>query len=232
MESEVLKTVHDYLVCSFYNHWSSIMIENIFKSHPTVLSNIGKTKSVDFFINEIPFDLKVTYLPKFFVEKKREEFGLPKEELKSLKQTAKELNIKFINNDVNLYYSLSKRLKDNGTEKALATLNEIKDVKLKIINSIKDNPKELAKELYENQSNFRFGAENRLFLVLVDKEDYSASWELRRNIDLLKPEIFKYLDGFKNKKIDDLEISFYKEGNPKSYPNLYKSLSDILIIEK
>ncbi len=95
MESEVLKTVHDYLVCSFYNHWSSILIENIFKSHPTVLSNIGKTKSVDFFINEIPFDLKVTYLPKFFIEKKREDFGLPKEELKSLKYTAKELNIKF-----------------------------------------------------------------------------------------------------------------------------------------
>jgi len=62
-ETEISIAVQGYVLNSWYNHWSSILIEHIFKSHPSVLPTVGQIKNVDFFVNNIPFDLKVTYLP-------------------------------------------------------------------------------------------------------------------------------------------------------------------------
>lgn len=70
-DSDISSAVQGYVLCSWYNHWSSILIENIFKSHEAVLPTVGKIKKVDFFISETPFDLKVTYLPDNFIEKQR-----------------------------------------------------------------------------------------------------------------------------------------------------------------
>lgn len=232
IDNGIMKTVQDYLICSWYNHWSSILIEHIFKTHKIVLPTVGQIKSVDFFINEIPFDLKVTYLPTFFIEEERKKVGLPAKELQSLKNSARELNIHFDNNDSNLYYLLTERLKDNGSSKAEQALNEIKEFKLDLIQQIKKNPKNLAKGLYEKQSSFRFGAENRMFLVLVDTENFDESWKLKRNIDLLKPSIHKYLDDFENKKIDDMKLHFYREGNRQQYPKEFEVITDIIVIGK
>lgn len=231
VDNGIMKTVQDYLVCSWYNHWSTILIEHLFKSHKKVLPTVGQIKNVDFFINEIPFDLKVTYLPINFIEKQRKLSQL-KPELTFLKSISRDLKINFNNNYTNLYYSLSERLKDNGSEKAISALKDIKDFRLFLIKQAKQNPKVIAKNLYENQSEFRFGAENRLFLILVDKDNFNDSWKLRRNMDLLRPKINTYLNSFGKKSIDDLKISFYKEGNPKKYPNPYEVLTDVLVIEK
>ena len=78
----------------------------------------------------------------------------------------------------------------------------------------------------------RFGAENRLFIVLVDKLDYDNSWKLKRNLDLLQPNIHAYLDRFGEKNIDDLRLSFYQKGNSDKYPQEYHVLTDVLVIEK
>ena len=227
-----MQTVQDYLICSWYNHWSSILIEHLFKSHRIVLPTVGKIKSVDFFINEIPFDLKVTYLPTFFIEEERKAAGLPAKELQALKNTARELNIKFNNNDSNLYYLLAERLKDNGSSKAKDTLNEIHEFKIKLVEEIKTNPAKLAKGLYEKQSSFRFGAENRMFLVLVDTNNFDDSWKLKRNVDLLKPSIHDYLNDFKSKNTQDLKLNFYREGNSNKYPQKYEVITDVLVIDK
>jgi len=47
----------------------------------------------------------------------------------------------------------------------------------------------LIKWLYENQGEMRFSSENRLFLVLIDTSDFSSSWKLKRNLDILAPAI-------------------------------------------
>jgi hypothetical protein len=94
MDNGIMKTVQDYLVCSWYNHWSSIVIEHVFKTHDIVLPTVGKIKSVDFFMNKIPFDLKVTYLPIFYVEEERKAAGLNPKEIQPLKDAAKKLKIK------------------------------------------------------------------------------------------------------------------------------------------
>ena len=75
----------------------------------------------------------------------------------------------------------------------------------------------LLKALYENQGEMRFGSENRLFLVLVDTDNFANSWKLKRNIDLLKPTILSYLDNFKTKKVEDLKVEFEFKGKTKTF---------------
>ena len=230
METGILGTVQDYLVCSWYNHWSSILIEHFFKSHQIVLPTVGQIKSVDFFINEIPFDLKVTYLPTNFIESQRKLANLIPE-LTALKKAARDANITFNTDDSNLSYSLTERLKDKGSDAAKA-VDEIRQFRLNLIDTVKANPLTLARNLYENQSDFRFGAENRIFLILIDRTDFDQSWKLKRNVDLLEPAINNYLDSFTTKTTDDLKLEFYKQGDQAKFPKKYEVITDVIIVEK
>lgn len=231
LDTEIAQAVKSYVLNSWYNHWTSVLIEFMFKSHETVLPTIGKIKNVDFFINEIPFDLKVTYLPVNFIEKQRKTAGL-KPELTFLKQRARKIGIHFKNNDTNLYYQLSEKMKDRADAQSLKTLEKLKNFRLNLIENVKNNPHLLAQNLYEEQGEMRFGAENRIYLVLIDKSDFDNSWKLKRNINLLKPAINQYLDNFSSKSPRDLQLSFFKKGKPQQYPTEYKVLTDVLIIEK
>ena len=107
-------------------------------------------------------------------------------------------------------------------------MQKIKSEKLEILNEAKENPKILAKWLYENQGEMRFSSENRLFLVLVDSNDFANSWKLKRNFELLEPSIKQYLDNFHQKKIDDLKLSF----SFKEKISSFNVLTDIIFITK
>lgn len=228
-ETEIQVAVQGYVLNSWYNHWSSILIEHIFKSHPTVLPTVGQIKSVDFFINNIPFDLKVTYLPAEYIKFKRKEKRLPVE-LTFLKNKAKEANIIFDKKakDTTIFYEITEKMKDKNDEFCNNVLTTLKNEKLNILKDVQDNPKILATWLYENQGEMRFGSENRLFLVLVDTDDFGNSWKLKRNLDLLKPTIMNYLENFKNKKIEDLKVSFGYKGKPQTFT----ALTDIIFVVK
>jgi len=198
-ETEINLSVQGYVLNSWYNHWSSVLIEHIFKSHHIVLPTVGQVKSEDFFINRVPFDLKVTYLPTEYIKFKRKEKELPVEKMK-------DRNDEFCNN----------------------VLTTLKNEKLEILKEAQDSPKILAKWLYQNQGEMRFGSENRLFLVLVDTEDFNNSWKLKRNLDLLKPKIINYLDNFKNKKIESLKLKFNYKGRPQTFT----TLTDLIFVVK
>ena len=43
-----------YVLCSWYNHWTSIVIEDVFRDHPAVLPAIGQVKKIDFFATMFP----------------------------------------------------------------------------------------------------------------------------------------------------------------------------------
>ena len=49
-DTEINQAVKGYVLNSWYNHWSSILIEHIFKSHENVLPTVGQIRNVDFFI--------------------------------------------------------------------------------------------------------------------------------------------------------------------------------------
>lgn len=227
-DSDINKAVQGYVLCSWYNHWSSILIESIFKQHCNVLPTVGKIKKVDFFVNDIPFDLKVTYLPANFIEKKRKQQGL-KSELSYLKQRAKLCKILFNTHQRadDIYYEIVEKLKDKGDEDCLESLNHLSETRLAILEEAQNNPKELIKNLYEEQGELRFDASNRLFLVLIDKNDFDNSWKLKRNLDLLKPKINDYLDNFDTKNKDDLKIEFSYSGKGN-----FTALSDIIFVIK
>jgi hypothetical protein len=119
-------------------------------------------------------------------------------------------------------------MKDKNNELCRQTLQTLKDEKIEILQEAQDNPKILAKWLYENQGEMRFGSENRLFLVLIDTDDFNNSWKLKRNIDLLKPAIGSYLDDFKNKHTSELRVDF----EFKDKPHGFTAWADVIFVVK
>jgi hypothetical protein len=226
-DTEINHAVKGYVLNSWYNHWSSILIEHIFKLHKNVLPTVGQIKNVDFFINNIPFDLKVTYFPSEYLKIKRKENGYPVE-LTYLKSKAKELGISYDKNGSDIYYEITEKMKDKGTTACTNVLNTVKAQNMEIIKEAQNNSKLLSKWLYENQGEMRFGSENRLFLVLIDTEDFSNSWKLKRNTGLLTPVINDFLDNFIKKNINDLKIVFDYSGKP----GPFNSLADVVFVIK
>ena len=86
----------------------------------------------------------------------------------------------------------------------------------------------LIKWLYENQGEMRFSSENRLFLVLIDTSDFSSSWKLKRNLDILAPAINSFLDDFGSRKESDLTVNFNYPGKPQTF----SALADIIFVVK
>lgn len=87
IETDLQRSLRGYVLCSWYNHWTSILIEDVFKDHERVLPSLGLIPRIDFFIDQTPFDLKVTYLPEGYIAEKRKLAGL-KPEGTLLKQSA------------------------------------------------------------------------------------------------------------------------------------------------
>src|SRR3712207_2640747 len=97
-QSEIADNAWNYVQTSWYNNWTSYLIESLFKRHEKVISAVGEIKSVDFFITDNPIDLKVTFFPNQYMDEKLK-YKLGKKELTWLKQKAKEVGIT-INNAI------------------------------------------------------------------------------------------------------------------------------------
>jgi hypothetical protein len=227
LATEIPRAVEGYVVCSWYNHWSTILIENIFKKHPRVLSAIGNVKRVDFFVGNIPFDLKVTYLPTNFIEAQRKKAGL-KPEIAELKAAAKQagIPIESAGRQKDLYHELVERLKDSANTHGHQVIAAIQDFRRQLAYACQHNPRPLIQNLYEEQGEMRFDASNRLFLILVDLHDYDASWKLKRHMELLSKSIMDYLDRFDCTNLDDLQVEF----THKSKNGTFYSLSDAIFV--
>jgi len=228
IDKEIHESLRGYVRSSWYNHWTSILIEDIFKDHYRVIPTIGLIKKVDFFIDNIPFDLKVTYFPEGFMSEIRKNKGLPTE-VQVLKRFAKELKINYNQKqkERDIFNELLIRIEESEKPEAVNFIREFKQTRWQIIEDVINNPHNLIKWLYEKQGERRFDASNRLFLILVDKINLEDSWKMKRNIDLLKDRIDDYLNKFNVKNINDLQLDFDWIDDKK-----YTTLSDILFIIK
>lgn len=227
IEGSLLFSLRGYTMSSWYNHWSSILIEDIFKDHDIVLPTVGLVKKIDFFINDIPFDLKVTYFPEQLLGDKLKEKGFGVE-LTRLKQKCRELDI-FIPNDLNpkeLKTHLYNKLSEDQRPASKIFIKELDLIKKSIIKEAEENPKELKKWLYENQGEARFDASNRFFLVLTDEDNMTNSWKLKRNIVYLTEKIKEHLDGFLINE-DEINTEFYWALDQKTY----RCKSDIIFVK-
>ncbi|MFC2325321.1 MAG: hypothetical protein ACFNO7_01890 [Bacteroides sp.] len=120
-----------------------------------------------------------------------------------------------------LEYYLREKFAESGVKDVL---DELRGIKEKILNKTIAAPEELMLWLYVNQGKMRFGAENRLFLILIDLDDFTQSWKLKRAFDMLTPKINSYLSSFAVEQLS--EISFTHQGR------MYTSLSDSLFVLK
>jgi len=212
IENELQHSMRSYVLCSWYNHWTSIIIEDIFRGHPSVLPAVGLIKKVDFFINNVPFDLKVTYMPEGFIKDKRREEGL-RPELTLLKQFCRRHELHFDNNlpQARLLEDLWAKVKDHPSNSASELIRSLKEKRLQLVNSAMEDPEDLIRWLYENQGVRRFDASNRLFLVLVDCDNFFDSWKLKRAKPLLIDRVHRHLSETNNHT--GREVSFQWNGD-------------------
>ena len=66
----VKNKLHDdithYVIATWYNHWTTVLIEDHIGQHSKVIPTLKNNFGVDIFFDNQPFDLKITYLPKDF----------------------------------------------------------------------------------------------------------------------------------------------------------------------
>jgi len=160
---DIKRHLHDevtsYVICTWYNHWTTVLIEEYISQHRNVVPALKKVRGVDIFFDGQPFDLKTTYLPTGY------------------------------------RYS-----------EAIA------------------NPKNLIVWLYENQGPQRFGADNRLFVVLWDSQNPADSWKLKRDFALIESRIDTFFDSQKVTREDEVVFSYQRK--------TYTAISKLLFIVK
>jgi len=223
IENELLHSMRSYVLCSWYNHWTSIIIEDIFRDHPSILPAVGLIKKIDFFINDVPFDLKVTYMPEGFIKDNRRVDGL-RPEITLLKRFCREHNIYFDTTlpEARLREDLWAKVNDQPSQSATLLITDLTEKRREYLKSVMENPLGLVRWLYENQGVRRFDASNRLFLVLVDCNNFFESWKLKRAKSLLVDKIHGHLDRIADSA--GQQISFSWEGVE------YTTISDIIFV--
>lgn len=221
-QNEIAVNAWNYVQTSWYNNWTSYLIESLFKRHGNVVSAVGEIKSVDFFIKDIHIDLKVTYFPNQYMDLKLKD-KLGKRELSWLKQKAMEVGVVTDNSqtDAQTLYTLSEKLSELGET---GIIDELKSKRKEVVDEAQSNAVDLVKWLYENQGEMRFGAENRLFVILVDSTDMSQSWKMKRAFALIEPKVKKYLDTFSDDSLKEIDFKF--KGNS------FKALADAIFVIK
>lgn len=219
-KGEIANNAWNYVQNSWYNNWTSFLIESLFKRNSRVISAVGEIKSVDFFIDNFPIDLKVTFFPNQYMEEKLSQL-LGKSKYSWLKQKAKEANITVdsaLSQSLQLY-TITEKLYEKGKTDIL---DELKSKQRQIIFDARNNPSELMKWLYENQGEMRFGAENRLYLILVDTENIDQSWKLKRAFSIIEPTVDQYISSFTTNSLKHIDFTFNKKS--------YSSFADTIFI--
>lgn len=148
IRANLYKSIESYALSSWFNHWSTVFLEDLINENANVIPIIKKVKGVDIIWNEQPVDIKVT--------------NLPKEWFKS---------------GYDIDYAIN-------------------------------NPKTVCKYMYELQGAQRFGDDNRLFVIIYDKNKPAESWKIKRDYDLIKSKINNFFD----QKIE-LDAINFKYGN-------------------
>jgi hypothetical protein len=228
VEGEIHESMRSYVLSSWFNHWTSILIEDIFKDHEKVTPTVGLIKKVDFFVGDVPFDLKVTYFPDGFMQMKRRELGLSTE-IQELKRFARQKGIKYDRKqkDKVIFIELLTRFKESVDPETKKFWKQFNDTRKKIVKDTIAKPDTLIRWLYEEQGERRFDAANRLFLVLMDEDSLEESWKMKRNLDLLSDKINSYLNKLDLKDTKQFEITFdWKDGRK------YSALADVVFITK
>lgn len=78
--------------------------------------------------------------------------------------------------------------------------------------------------MYDHQGSQRFGADNRLFVIVLDNDDPDKSWELKRDFDLINKRIDDFFNNERISKDDEIVFTYSKR--------TYTAVSKVLLITK
>lgn len=70
VKSKLHDDITHYVIATWYNHWTTVLIEDHISQHQKVIPTLKNNFGVDIFFDNQPFDLKITYLPKNFTLEK------------------------------------------------------------------------------------------------------------------------------------------------------------------
>lgn len=182
-------------------------------------------KKVDFFVDDLPFDLKTTSLPLNFIDQMRRSRGMGTE-LSRLKQIARAGSITY---DASaglrdMAYEIAEKIRVNGTDDSKRALQEISEFRKRLLADCIGNPEPLLRNLYSQQGAMRFDASNRLFIILADLDNFDDSWKLKRNVNLLTSRIHGYLDGFSR---EGAHMVHFKHS---SRPGRFSAMADAIFV--
>ena len=137
-QMEIQANAWNYVRTSWYNNWTSFLIESIFKHHPKVISAVGEIKSVDFFLDDTPIDLKVTYFPNQYMSDKLKAKLGGKSELAWLKLKAKERGV-----NMNGVDSVTVAMEKLGAAGHDVILSELRSKRKAVIDDAERNKEDL-----------------------------------------------------------------------------------------
>ena len=222
LRAEMFENTWNYVQNSWYNNWTSYQIESLFKRHPRVVSAVGEIKGVDFFIDDVPIDLKVTYFPAGYMADKLKQM-LGNTELTWLRRQARARGITADRTmpDAQQLHVIVEKLSERGHTDILAELDACRR---KVVDEARRDSADLMEWLYSKQGEMRFGAENRLFLILIDYSDMSLSWKMKRAFSLIEPCVNGYIDRFDRDTLKEIAFVYNKAK--------YRSLADVLFVIK
>ncbi len=66
VKSKLHDDITHYVIATWYNHWTTVLIEDHISQHPRVVPTLKNNFGIDIFFDNQPFDLKITYLPRNF----------------------------------------------------------------------------------------------------------------------------------------------------------------------
>lgn len=157
---ELYGAVKDYVICTWYNHWTTVIMEDLISTHPKVIPTLKNIKGVDLFFDGQPFDLKTTYMPAGYAD----------------------------------------------------------------VEEVISNPQKLAIWLYENQGAQRFGSDNRLFVIVHDKNNPENSWKIKRDIGFIKENIDRFFQTERVSEKDEIVFTYQRQ--------TYTAITKVLLIVK
>lgn len=176
IDVELIPVIKGYTIISWFNQWTSAVIEKMIMEHPRIIPTIRRIDKVDFFFLNIPFDLKVTFLPDQYIKDKKRE--------------------------------LKTKLDED------------------IIEFVKEKPLDLAVWLYENQGEPRFSDSHRIFIILIDESDFSQSWKLKAEFDLIGEKVNQFFSS--HTSVPRIEWEF--EGD--KIQGRFKTFTDLILITR
>ena len=70
VKSKLHDDITGYVIATWYNHWTTVLIEDHISHHPRIIPTLKNYKGIDIFFEDQPFDLKITYLPRDYTLEK------------------------------------------------------------------------------------------------------------------------------------------------------------------